>query len=67
MEEIGEIAIVQGKLDYFQTNRTLQVSPFDSKEKLLSVTQCNEIRDYKWDRGIYFPWKKWVLIWNTSY
>jgi len=47
MEEIGEIAIVQGKLDYFQTNRTLQVSPFDSKEKLLSVTQCNEIRDYK--------------------
>jgi hypothetical protein len=47
MEEIGEIAIVQGKLDYFPTNRTLQVSSFDSKEKLLSITLCNVIRDYK--------------------
>ena len=39
MEEIGELATIQGKLDYFPTNHTIPVSQFNDKENLISVTQ----------------------------
>jgi hypothetical protein len=42
MEEIGELAIIRGKLDYFPTNHTLPVSQFDAKESI-SYTVIKEL------------------------
>jgi hypothetical protein len=47
MEETGEWTIVQGKLDYFLTNQTIQVPSIDTKANEMSMKLEWRIISYK--------------------
>jgi hypothetical protein len=57
MEETGEWTIVQGKLDYFLTNQTIQVPSIDTKANEMSMKLEWRIISYKWEHAIFlfFP------------